>query len=257
MDKLIMAGIGVLFCALVLFVINLIFNKLSRKKTKIYINFIRSVLNVVLVAACAYYILSLFDSTKGISKTLLTSSALIIAIATFAAQQALGNVISGFSLSLSKAYNLNDKVKVVNGSNVVAEGMISDITIRHTVIRTLDGQDAIIPNSVMDNSVIINANYSGKCGNFLEVEIGYDSDVDKATEIFKKLCIDNPKTVNNESTVITASKLSANGIVLKTIVWTETLDDNFIACSDIRKGLVSEYRKAGITIPYNTITIEK
>lgn len=257
MEKFILAGIGILVCVVVIFALNLVFRAISKKKSKIYIKFINSVLNVVLTAGCIYYILSLFDSTRGISKTLLTSSALIIAIATFAAQQALGNVISGFSLSLSKAYNLGDKVKVVNSSNVIAEGVINDITIRHTVIRTLDGQDAIVPNSVMDSSVILNANYSEKCGNFLEIEIAFDSDIDKAIEIFRNLCIKNKYTLNDESTVVTASRISANGVVLKTVVWAANLDNNFRACSEIRIALVKEFAENKITIPYNTISLTK
>lgn len=257
MEKIIQAGIGILVCSIVGFTLNLVCNKLSKKKSKMYIKFINSVLNFMIVAGCIYYILSLFDSTKGISKTLLTSSALIIAIATFAAQQALGNVISGFSLSLSKAYNLGDKVKIMSGNSVVTEGTISDITIRHTVIRTFDGQDAIIPNSVMDSSIILNANYSSKCGNFLEVEISYDSDIEAASEIFKNLCVNNERTLNDTSTKIYVSRLSSNGIVLKTTIWTENMDNNFLACSEIRTGIVKEFKKAGITIPYNTITIDK
>ena len=46
-------------------------------------------------------------------------------------------------------------------------------------------------------------------------------------------------------------------MALKTSVWTKTLDDNFKACSDLRMSLVKEFSESDITIPYQTITIDK
>ena len=255
MDKIILLAIGIAVSAIVLIAIKLICNRLFKKKSGIFIKFLNSVLTVVVVAGCIYYSLSIFEITKGISKTLMTSSALIIAIATFAAQQALGNVISGFSLSLSKTYKIGDKIKVINNSNIIAEGIVADISIRHTVIKTFDGQDAIIPNSVMDNAVILNANYTEKCGNFIEIEISYQADIDKAIDILKRLCIEHKSTLNDESTRVLVSRYTANGMILKTTIWTNTLDENFLACSDIRKLLVETYNKEGIVIPYETVTV--
>lgn len=99
----------------------------------------------------------------------------MIAIATFAAQQALGNVISGISLSVSKPYNEDDKIRVVQGGSIIAEGIVKDITIRHTIIRQYNGECCIVPNSVMDSAVITNTNFIENVGNFIEIEIGYDA----------------------------------------------------------------------------------
>lgn len=255
LDKLIMLGVGLLVCFILMTGIHRIFKGIGKKKDGIHIKFINSLVNVVVIIAFIYYALSLFDVTKDVSKVLLQSGTLLIAIVTFAAQQALGNVISGFSISMTKPFDVNEKVKVIDGSNVVAEGIITDITIRHTVIRTFDGQSAIIPNSVMDSSVIVNTNYTENVGNFLEIEISYDSDVDKAIAIIKKLAVEHPKTLNDDSMKLSVSSLTANGVIIKTTIWTKTLDDNFSACSDLRRGILSEFKKNGITIPYTTITV--
>ena len=199
----------------------------------------------------------MFDTTKEITRLLLQSGTIIVALITFAAQQALGNVISGFSISMTKPYKVDDKVKVISGGSVLAEGKITDVTIRHTIIRTFDGQSAIIPNSVMDSSVIMNTNYTENVGNFLEIEISYGSNPDKAIDIMKRLILSHPLTINGEDTAIFVNRYTANGMVLKTSVWTKTLDDNFKACSDLRKSLVKEFAENSIIIPYQTITIDK
>ena len=64
----------------------------------------------------------------------------MVAIATFAAQQTLSNFISGISVSLSKPYNVNEKIKVMQNGNVIAEGMVKDVTMRHTVIGQFNGE---------------------------------------------------------------------------------------------------------------------
>ena len=250
-------GVGVGIAILLMFIINRIFNRLYRVNQGIHLQFFRSLANGLVGIITIYYCCSLFDTTKEITRLLLQSGTIIVALITFAAQQALGNVISGFSISMTKPYKVDDKVKVISGGSVLAEGKITDVTIRHTIIRTFDGQSAIIPNSVMDSSVIMNTNYTENVGNFLEIEISYDSDVDKAIAIMKKLILDHPLTINGEDTTIFVNRYTANGMVLKTSVWTKTLDDNFKACSDLRMSLVKEFSESDITIPYQTITIDK
>ena len=255
MDILLKISIFSVICILLLAIVDKVFRKILKINNKLHLKFIRSVLNVLIVVICVYSCLSQFEVTKDISKTLLQSGSLIIAIATFAAQQALGNVISGFSISLAKPFDVGQKVRVVNGNNVVAEGIISDITIRHTIIKQFDGQSCIVPNSIMDSSVVINTNYTENVGNFFEVEISYDSDIDKAVEIMSKVCIDEPLSINTDKNKILVNRLSSNGVVLKTTIWTNTLDDNFQACSNIRKKLLKEFSREGIKIPYNTYTV--
>lgn len=236
-------------------IVNLIFRVMSKKHNSVHLHFTKSVVNVVVVIVVMYSLAQQFEVTKDISKTLLQSSSLFIAIATFAAQQALSNVISGVSISLSKPYNVDEKIRVVSGSSVIAEGLVKDITIRHTVIQQFNGESCIVPNSVMDSSVITNTNYTGNIGNFLEIEIAYDSDIEKAMQVMQRVCIDNGLTLNTEENKVFIKGYVPSGIILKTTVWTENLDDSFQACSDIRKTLVEEFHKNGITIPYQTVTI--
>ena len=174
MDDFLKIAIFVVVELLLNRIVNLIFRLMSKKHNSVHLRFAKSILNVVIVIVVAYSLAQQFEVTKDISKTILQSSSLFVAIATFAAQQALSNVISGISLSVSKPYNVDEKIRVVQGSSVIAEGLVKDITIRHTVIRQFNGESCIVPNSVMDSAVITNTNYTGNIGNFIEIEISYD-----------------------------------------------------------------------------------
>lgn len=234
---------------------NFIFKVLEKKTRSMHIRFFKSLVNVVIAILTVYALAQQFEVTKELSTALLQSGTLLIALVTFAAQQALSNVISGFSLSFSRPYSVNDKIKVVQGGSVAAEGIVTDITLRHTIISQYNGESCIVPNSVMDSSVITNTNFTDNIGNFMEIEITYDSDIRKAIEIMKEICSENPLTLNTMENNVFVKGYSMNGIILKTTIWTKTLDESFQACSEIRISLIEEFRKAQINIPYQTLTI--
>ena len=231
--------------------------KALEKANNIHFRSIQSIFKVAIITISIYSCLSVFDLTKDVSKTVLQSGTLIIAIATFAAQQALGNVISGFSIAFAKPFEVGQKVKVVNGGNIIAEGIISNITIRHTMIKQFDGQICIVPNSTMDSSVIINTNYNGDIGNFFEIEIGYGSDVSRAKEILLNVYKNEELAIKKEEATVFVSQLTSNGLLLKLTVWTKTISDNFLTCSNMRQKVVECFRCEGIEIPYNTITLSE
>ena len=255
MDILIKIILFILVELLLNRIVNLIFRIMTRKHNSVHLRFIKSILNVTIVVVVFYSMAQQFDVTKDISKTLLQSSSLFIAIATFAAQQALSNVISGISLSVSKPYNVDEKIRVVQGSSVIAEGIVKDITIRHTVIQQFNGESCIVPNSVMDSAVITNTNYIGNIGNFMEIEISYYADIEKTFKCMKEICVAHELTLNTEENKVFIKGYTQNGIILKTTVWTKNLDDSFLACSDIRAGLVESFKKNGIQIPYQTVIV--
>ena len=255
MDTLIKIGIFFLVEITLNRIVNLVFRLLSRKHNSVNLRFLKSATNFLVALVVTYSLFQQFEVTKDISRVLLQSSSLIVAIATFAAQQALSNVISGISVSLSKPYNVDDKIKVVQGGNIVAEGIVKDITIRHTVIRQYNGESCIVPNSVMDAAIITNTNYNGDIGNFFEVEISYDSDIDTAMKVVQEICIEHPLTLNTTANGVFVKGYTQNGVVLKTTVWTENLDNSFQACSDIRAKVLKEFAKKEVRVPYQTVTV--
>lgn len=249
--------IGIFVAVIIIsnYLISLIFKYIYKKTKAVHLRFSKYALNVIIDIVVFYSLAQQFEMTRDISKVLLQSGSLILAIATFAAQQALGNVISGISLSVSKPYNVDEKIRVIQGGTVIAEGLVKDVTLRHTLIYQFNGETCIVPNSVMDSAVVINTNYTENIGNYVEIEIGYSADMEKAIAIMRKICSEHELTLNTEANAVTVSGFTQNGAILKTIIWSKDLNDSFKACSDIRVALVREFNKNGIEIPYQTVTI--
>lgn len=232
----------------------MILKLVSGKRKKLHVRFICSLLRVlviigVLIAALQVY----FDLTKVLT-AVLTGGGLVLAILSFAAQKSLNNILSGIAISLSRPFDLGDKIKIISGGSVIAEGTVTDITLRHTVVMTYDGQACMVPNGVMNESMLLNVSHEDRIGNFLEITVGYSDDLDKALKLMEEVVRATDNVLDCTKPLI--CRFDPDGPVVKTTVWTKTVAENFVACGSIRKRLIETYRENGITIPYKMVTIE-
>ena len=254
LDKLITIAIIVVVFAGLISITNRIFRRINRRKNSIFYKFLNSVVYVVLLATAIYSVLSQFDMAREISTVILQSGTLIIAVSTFAAQQALGNVISGFMLSASRPLEIGQKVKLLQGGTQICEGIVKDMTFRHVVIQSYDGQSNIIPNSLVDQAVIVNADYVEGTGNFLEFEVAYESDFDLVRSLIRQALESQPE-VSRKDVNIMMNRISPNGVVFKFTGWTNSVDENFRACSELREKIIKSFNEHHVIIPYQTIDL--
>ena len=178
----------------------------------------------------------------------------------FAAQQVLADVISGVMLSWSRPFNLGEKVNI---SSLGISGIVEDMTVRHTVIRTYHNSRMIIPNSVINKAIVENSNYNNDyIGNYMEVSVSYESNLEQAIEVMRETIASYPLVVDirpdpseGNKVNVAVKELGDDGIILKSTVWTRNIDDNFTACSDIRRLIKKNFDAAGISIPYRHVHV--
>lgn len=249
--------IAVLLATIYYTIIKYSFKLIYRNKKTISIRFFRSLLLIIGLTVIVYSYLCQFDTTREISKTLLQSGSLIIALATFSCQQVLGNVISGIVISSTKPFDIGDKITLSSGGSVVVTGVVMDINTRHVSIKMADGKVALIANSLVDNYVCVNENTLENNGYPFALECTYDSDVDLAMKLMKEQIEAHPLTIETDllQTNVTCSSLTANGFELKAIIFTKTIADSMKACSDLRVSIFKIWKANGIELPYETLTI--
>ena len=231
--------------------LNKIFTVILKRSEQIHIKFLRSMSKVILTIIAGIWLSSLFTTTKALSTTLLTSSSLLVAVVGFAAQQVLADVISGVMLSWSRPFNIGEKV-VINSLGI--SGVVEDLTVRHTVIRTYCNSRMIIPNSVVNKAIVENSNYNNDyIGSYMEIPVSYRSNLEQAIEIMTRIVESHPLVIDiredksqGSKVTVLVKDLGMTGAVLKCTVWTQTLDDNFTACSQIRRQIKEEFDAAGI-----------
>lgn len=245
---------------ILLHICNKIFKVVIKKNNNIQLKFIRSITKAVISVIFVFALGMLFESTRELSKMMLQSSALFVGIAGFAAQQVLADVISGMMISWTKPFNIGERVTLKDKD---ITGVVEDITIRHTVIKTFHNSKLIIPNSVINKEILENSNFNSEfIGNYLEIGVAYESDIDRAIEIMEEVISKNDKVIDTreDKTVgkavnILVKELGESGVILKTTVWTKDTNDNFLACSEIRLAIKKAFEKNNIEIPYNKLDV--
>lgn len=159
--------------------------KKGDKYTGLY--FVEKVIRVTLLLIALVIIISEVKPLSTLSKTMLGASSIIAAIAGLAAQESLGNVVSGFFLALFQPFVVNDLI-TIKDKNIT--GTVVEIGLRHTVVKTYENTRIVIPNSIMNTAIIENKDNSADdtYNNFLYLNISYDADIEKAKEIIIKQC---------------------------------------------------------------------
>ncbi|PIN79654.1 mechanosensitive ion channel protein MscS [Candidatus Woesearchaeota archaeon CG10_big_fil_rev_8_21_14_0_10_34_8] len=215
---------------------------------------------VYLIALCigVYAVPSL----RAVSYSLLAGAGVLAVILGFASQQAFSNIISGLFIAIFEPFRIGDKVKLQSG----VHGIIEDINLRHTTIRDFENKRIIIPNAVISNEVIENAHIGDeKICKFIEFEISYDSNIDKAMKIMEREARKHPDFLDNRSKNDKKNKVPAipvkvigftdSSIKLRAWAWTKDPVSAFTMACDLNKSIKLAFDKAGIEIPYPYRTI--
>lgn len=250
--------IALILCKVVL----VIFKKLSNSqfnpdnRNTLVFKFMSRVVIAIIMITTAFQITMALSGSKSNFSTLLASSGVITVVLGFAAQESLGNVISGFFIMCFKPFVVGDRVVLAN-SNIT--GYVEDITLRHTIIRTYFNSRYIIPNSKMNSEVIENSSLiDERAGMYLDVMIALDADVDRAVSIIQETIAQNPSVLDLRSeedkknkvpiSKVSVRNISLYGIELRSSVWAVNVDASFNILSDLRIQVIKNLRQEGIAL---------
>ncbi|HBG61770.1 MAG: mechanosensitive ion channel protein MscS [Omnitrophica WOR_2 bacterium GWF2_38_59] len=208
----------------------------------------------------AFYIVPAF---RTLAASLFAGSGVLALIIGFASQHAFANIVSGIFIALFKPFSIGDRIKLI-GKEIV--GVVEDITLRHTIVRTFENKRIIIPNSVISTDIIENANIiEEKTCKFFEVGISYDSDINKAISIIRNAVIRHPdyydnrtfeeKEENVDLVTIRVMGFGDSSVNLRAWVWGKDAPTVFKIVCDLNKTVKEEFDKEGIEIPYPYRTV--
>lgn len=161
-----------------------------------------------------------------------------------ASQQAVSNLVSGLFLLAEQPLRVGDPVSVAD-----VGGVVVDINILSTRIRTWDGYIVRIPNSKVFESMIVN--YQRTRARRVEFSIGisYDSDLNRAIEAIKQMIDEHPFCLVNPGAQIFVDEYADSAVVLKVRCWAppEVWFDTKV---ELQTRIKEVLERAGITIPF-------
>lgn len=240
--------------------------KIESKHDPTSFKFLRYVVLVGIYFVGIVFCLLAFPSLKGVAQTALGGAGVLALIAGLAAQEALSNVIGGLFIISFKPFKIGDLVKVTD----TMVGTVTDITLRHTVIRNFENKMIVIPNSIINKEKLINYNMGElKCCERIEIGISYDSDIDLAKKIMQEECENHPLILDNRSqsdiaagkpVVRTAlTQLNESSMTIRAWTWGRNFDDTFNIKCDVLESIKKRFDREGVELPFpsRTIVIKK
>ncbi|MCR4746547.1 MAG: mechanosensitive ion channel family protein [Lachnospiraceae bacterium] len=243
---------------------DLIFNKLDNKKNKIHIKFFRRVVRGIIIILAIVFAITGFKGLDNIYGLLFRSSILLTALLGIIGKDILQDLLAGLMISIYHPFNLKDRVIL---SDIDKPCVVEDMTMRHVVLKTMDNICYIIPNSLINEKIILNSsfNHSNLRGTFMKFEVAYDTDVRLAIHIIREVVKYCPYTLpNNEKNKdldgygdVYFMGFNESSLLLETTIWTENETDNFLAASEVRIAVIEEFKKNNIEIPYPYFNIIK
>jgi small-conductance mechanosensitive channel len=126
---------------------------------------LRRAITVTIVTVGLFSALLVIPQVRAVAGALLASSAIIGVILGLAAQQTLGNFIAGLLIATSQPVRIGDRVTYGG-----ADGIIEEIGLTYTFIRTVDRRRLVVPNSKLASDTIVNASIRSR-ETFAEVSV--------------------------------------------------------------------------------------
>jgi small-conductance mechanosensitive channel len=202
------------------------------------------------------------EALKQIANSLLAGAGILAVAVGFASQHALSNIVSGLFIVLFKPFRINDRVALKDGSQT---GVIEDITLRHVVIRDFQNRRIIVPNSIISNEIILNADFNEeKICRWIELPISFESDIQKAKAIIAEEIEKHPlhldtrseeDKANNKPVTVRVIQFGEYFMLLRGWAWAKDQADGFVMACDLFESIKARFDEAGITIPYPHRTI--
>ncbi len=185
----------------------------------------------------------------GVDLTLLTvfGGALGVGIG-LGLQKLASNYISGFTILLDRSIRLGDMITVDN-----RHGVVTAVTSRYVVVRSLDGVEAIVPNDTLVTTTVLNHSYTSKDIRVgIPVQVSYDSDVDLALKLMAEAAAIEPRVLkapNPPAAFIV--RFADSGIDLELGVWIRDPEQGQLNVrSTINRAIWRAFQANGIRIPY-------
>lgn len=179
-----------------------------------------------------------------------TSFVAMLAAASFAVglalQGSLSNFASGILILFFKPFRTGDMISI--GDNI---GVVQEIQIFNTILKTIHQRLIVIPNSILTGDVVENITGAGIIRLNLTFGIGYEDDIDKAREVVWTVIKGCPFLVNQEGREhkVIVEKLNDSSVDLGVWVWTKGVDywDTMYFMQEYVK---KAFDKENISIPF-------
>ncbi len=165
----------------------------------------------------------------------------------FGLQKLAANYVSGFVILAERSMRIGDMVKVDN-----FEGRITDISTRYTVIRALNGREAIVPNEMMITQRVENSSLADrKVAMTTVVQVAYGTDLETLMPRLADAVAAVPRVIHDPAPGVMLTAFASDGLELTVAFWIADLENgqNNVR-SDVNMAVLRTLDEARVKIPF-------
>jgi len=262
---------GVAIKITLVLIIAFLLNFLLRKIIKLYLkkfakrvsadptsfSFLKNSVGFIIFCSVATYIVQHIPGLSNVKATLFASAGILAAIIGFAAQKAFSNIIGGIFILIFRPFRVGDVIYIGNEFR----GIVEEITLRHIIICNYENRRIIIPNSIISDETIVNSSISDtRIKKFIELNVDFNSDIDKAMAILQEEAEKHHLTLDNRTeeqieeevpkVVVRTVEILEYAVRIRANVWAKDNSDAFVISCDINRTIIKRFKQEGIVIPY-------
>ena len=213
------------------------------------------IIRFLIIFIAAMWVIMSSKITQSFGSSLFQGTAVLAAIAGFAAKPVLSDMFCGIMISTTKPFNIGDRIDLNDGTS----GIVKDITIRHVVLQGIDTLKIVIPNSEINSKVITNlSKQAGRRSIHFRFVVGLNSRSDQVKRVIREAVQDSPYSVPREGedySPVYFIAYQTNGLEMATTVYYEPTSPTEVVKDDINSRVKRALEANGIEIPYNYLNI--
>ena len=212
---------------------------------------LRKIVNIVLVFV-AIAVAFGFAGYGNFLQSLATIGAAATLAIGFAMQDVLKNFVAGVFIFTDKPFRIGDWIEWDGNS-----GVVEDISLRVTRVRTFDNELLTVPNSNLTDDIIKNPVAKEQLRLKYLFGIGYDDDIDKATEIIVEEAENHESILEDPAPSVRLTELGDSSVGLQSRIWIENPSRaDFVKIrGEYVTAVKQRFDEADIDIPYPNRTI--
>ena len=228
-------------------------NKSANPITSTFISQIISFALKTIVVLITLYLLGLNSFTNKI----LAGAGLLAFVIGFALKDIGENFLAGIILAFKSPFKLNDLIEV---DNII--GFVKDINIRVTQIKTPDGKDVFLPNSILLKKPMFNYTIDGFLRYEFIVGIAYENNPTEAIKVMLE-AVNNVEGVlkGEHKPALVVNELAASIIYIKVMFWVDTFQTTRRSVhnnirSQVMNDVVATLIAKGFSLPASVIEVK-
>lgn len=169
----------------------------------------------------------------------------------FAAKDTLSNIFGGFTIFADKPFKLKDRVKIIG-----FDGTVTDIGLRSTRLKTLEGRVITIPNSKFSENAVENVSAEPNRKVVLNLGLTYDTTpakMKKAMALLKDIIVKNKETT--EDSLISFNAFNDFSMNILFIYYIKKGSNILQTQTDINMQILDLFNKNNLNFAFPTQTI--